>query len=322
MTYRLECQNSITGIVYDIVTLAGTISHQTSLGGQAGKLTVTLQQDPNGILEISCGSILRFLVDDIGVFYGYIFTMGRDATGIYQITAYDQMRYLKNKETYITSNQTASQVFERVCKDNFQDSQYKVIVPSSFIAPEYNHAGKTLYETIEYGIQQANINETKQYFVKDKFGVLQFTELSQEKTNLIIGDESLLTSYQYEISIDKETYNSVKIYRDNKKTGKREVWIEFDSSTQKQWGKLQTVIQAKEEQNEAQIKELANNYMKLYNRESQTMKLTALGRVELTAGSGFTFQLSDLAINQAMWITSATHTYENDYHTMSLDVYI
>ena len=322
MIYKLECQNSLTGTIYDVVTLAGTISHQTTLDGQPGKLTVSLQQDPNGILELVCGSILRFSVDDVGIFYGYIFTMGTDATGVYKITAYDQMRYLKNKETYITSNETASAVFGRVCKDNFQASQYKVIIPSTFIAPEYNHAGKALYETINYGIQYANVNEKKQYFVKDKFGVLQFTELGQEKTNLIIGDESLLTSYQYEISIDKNTYNSVKVYRDNEKTGKREVWIEFDSTTQKQWGKLQTVVQAKEEQNEAQIRELANNYMKLYNRETKTMKLTALGRPELVAGSGFTFQLEKLGINQAMWITSATHTYEKDFHTMQSEVFI
>lgn len=327
MTYEMLCQNALTGIVYDITTLAGNIQYQTQLGGQPGKLTFSTEQDPNNLLELVCGSIVTFSVDGEGIFYGYIFTMGTDATGVYKITCFDQMRYLKNEEVYTTSGMTADQIFLRVCKDNFpitppNPSRYKVITPSKFIVPEYFHDKKTLYSIIEYGIQRANIAETKQYFIKDKFGILLFTELEQEKTNLIIGERSLLTSYQYEISIDKNTYNTVKIVRDNETTGKRDVWIKFDSGKQKQWGKLQMVEKADKSLNEAQIRELADNLIKLRNRETKTMKLTALGDTRMVAGSGFMYELAKLNINQYMWITSATHTYEKDYHTMSLEVFI
>ena len=36
--------------------------------------------------------------------------------------------------------------------------------------------------------------------------------------------------YTYEKSIDKDVYNQVKLYRDNEKTGKRDVWIVKDSN--------------------------------------------------------------------------------------------
>lgn len=343
MNHELYCQNIKTGIVYDIISLAGDIQYQTQLGGQPGKLTFSVQQDPNNILEMVCGSIILFSVDGVGVFKGYIFTMGTDATGVYKITAYDQMRYLKNEEVYTTSDMTASQIFERICKDVYPGLRvstsgdtyrppslpYKVITPTTFVVPAYFHDRKTLYSIIEYGIDRTNIDEgekpvadRKHYYIKDKFGVLQFTELGQGLTNLIVGERSLLTSYQYEISIDKNTYNSVVIVRDNETTGKRDVWSAIDSGTQKQWGKLQMVQEADKGANEAQIAKKAEDLLRLRNRETKTMKLTALGVPELVAGRGFRFELEKLGIGQNMWITSATHNYEKDYHTMSLEVFI
>ena len=320
--YELYVQNSLTGTVYDIGTLAGTITHATYINGQPGKLSVTLLQDPNGILELVTGSILTFIVNDEGIFYGYIFELSTTEKGEYKITAYDQMRYLKNEETYLTSEMTASDIFLMICADNLQISKYEVVTPSSYISPDYDHVGKTLYEVAEYAIQYSNIYEEKQYFIKDKFGTLQFTELGQEKTNLILGDSSLVTSYDYKLSIDKETYNRVKIYRDNEEAGKRDVWIVFDSETEKQWGKLQMLEKASDDYNEAQIRQLAENYLKLYNRETKTLKINAFGIPQLIAGSGFTLQLERLGITQDFWIESATHTYSKDNHMMALEVSI
>jgi len=343
MTYELLIQNALTGTVYDITTLAGNIQYQTQLGGQPGKLTFSVQQDPNNLLQMVCGSVVRFTVDNIGVFYGFIFIMGTDATGVYKITAYDQMRYLKNEEVYTTSNMTASQIFELICRDVYPGVRvsvtgdtyrppalpYKIATPTTFIVPEYFHDRKTLYSIIEYGIDRTNIAEgekpvadRKSYFIKDNFGVLEFTELGQGLTNLIIGERSLLTSYQYEISIDKNTYNSVVIVRDNEATGRRDSWVAFHSGTQGQWGKLQTVQEADKNANEAQIAKMAKDLLALRNRETKTMKLTALGQVGLVAGSGFLFELEKLGIKQNMWITAATHNYGRDYHTMELSVFI
>lgn len=281
-----------------------------------------LQQDPNGVLEIKNGSVINFSVDDMPIFRGYVFTMGTDATGIYKITAYDQTRYLKNKAIYITANQTASQIFEQVCRDNFQNSRWEVVTPSVFVPPAYVHTEKTLYEVINYGLERTNIAEKQQYyFIKDKFGVLQFTNFNQELTNQIIGEGSLLTSYQFEVSIDKDTYNTIIIYQEDEKTGMQKPQITDPAESQKIWGRLQTVVKADTSLNEAQIREMGEQYLSYYNRETKTMKLTALGIPELVAGSGFIFQLDKLGISEKMWITSASHSYQENYHTMSLEVY-
>jgi len=335
MTYELYCTNReisediSTTTRFDVTTLAGTITHQTTLNGQPGKLTVTLQRDPNEKLRVACGNMLEFIVDGAGIFKGYVFTMDGEETGTYKILAYDQMRYLRNKEIYITSEMTASEIFEQICADNLQISQWEVVTPTSHVAPAYFHENKMLYEIIKYGIDQAIIHENDYYFVKDNFGTLQFTSLSKELTNLMIGDGSLLTGYTYEISIDKDTYNVIKGYVADEKKGSFSTWITKPVASQALWGKLQLLDKAPEGLNEAQLADRAEQLLKLHNRETKTLKLNIVGlagRVtdipKLIAGSGFNFQLERLGINQNMWVTSAVHNYEKDYHTASLEVFV
>lgn len=318
--YKLYIRDSNNGNLMDITNLASDIQYTTELNGQAGKLTFLVPQDPNNILTLSNGSNVAFYNDDKGIFYGYVFTLGTDKSNNYKVTCFDQLRYLKNEEVYVTQNQTASQIFEKICQDN--QIKYKIVTPTNYIPDPYLHDKKTLYAIIERGMQLANISDKKQYFIKDKFGELQWTELGKEKTNLVIGQESLLTDYQYEISIDSETYNNIKFVRDNKTTGKRDVWIFKDSNNQRRFGKLQYLEKADEEMNEAAIRDLGEKLLNLRNRETKTLKLDAIGVDELVAGSGFTFKLDKLNINEAMWIKSATHNYKDGIHTMTLEVFI
>jgi hypothetical protein len=320
MNLELYLQNSNDGTVYDISELATTIQVKKDIEGNAGKLTVLLQKDPRNLLKIANGSIISFIADRVGIFFGYVFTIGTDATQTYKITAYDQLRYLKNEEVYVTQNMSASYIFEKICMDN--QLRYQVKVPSNYIPSAYLHDKKTLYEIINRGRKLANIYENKQYYVTDEFGTLTWSELSYEKTNLIIGEQSLLTSYQYEKSIDSDTYNQIKIYRDNSTTGKRDVWIAKDSNNIKRWGKLQLLEKADENDTSTMIQETIQNYLKVKNRETQTLKLNALGVNELTAGKGFKFILDRENISQDMWIISSTHNYNKDTHTMELEVYI
>lgn len=320
MNLKLYLQNSNTGTVYDISDLASDIQIAKNIEGNAGKLTALLQKDPNNILQIANGSIVSFIADGVGIFFGYIFTIGTDAKETYKITAYDQLRYLKNEEVYVTKNLTASQIFEKICYDN--QLRYQIKVPSNYVPSAFLHDKKTLYDIINRGRKMANVYENRQYYITDEFGILTWSELSAEKTNLILGEGSLLTDYQYERSIDKDSFNQIKIYRDNQTSGKRDVWLAKDSNNLKRWGKLQYLQKADGNDTEAMIQETLQKLLKVKNRETQTLKLNALGVNELQAGKGFRFILNRENINQDMWIVSSTHNYNKDSHTMSLEVYI
>lgn len=320
MNIELYVQNSNTGKVYDISNIAEEIKVTSSIEGDAGKLTCILQKDPNNIAQIANGSIVSFVVDKTGIFFGYIFKIGTDADENYEITCYDQMRYLKNNEVYVTKNMTASQIFAKVCQD--YGLRYRVKVPSYYTPAAYVHDKKTLYQVIERGMHLADIYENAQYFIKDNFGTIEWSELSYEKTNIQLGGGSLLTSYKYEKSIDDDTYNQIKLYKEDKKKGKRDVWIVRDSNNIKKWGMLQFLEKADDNDNNAQIAQKAQNYLKAKNRETEKLSLTAEGINELVAGRGIKFVLPRENIDKWLWITSATHTYTKYEHTMDLEVAI
>lgn len=320
MKLELYLQNSNDGKVYDISNLSEEIQVTSELEGEAGKLTCILQKDPNDLLKIANGSIVSFIVDGTGFFFGYVFKAGTDSHENYKITCYDQLRYLKNSDVYTTSNMTASQIFEKVCQD--YGLRYKVKVPTSYIPEPYVHDNKTLYKIIKRGMDLASINDKAQYFIADRFGELTWSEFSYEKTNIQLGGGSLLTDFNYEKSIDDNTYNQIKLYRDNETTGKRDTWIVKDSDNIKRWGLLQFLEKADDDVNEAQIRETAQNYLKVKNTETETLKLEADGILELTAGRGLKFILERENIDKWMWIKSATHKFTKYKHTMDLEVVV
>ena len=320
MKLELYLQNSNTGKMYDISDIAGEVQVSSSITGEAGKLTCILQKDPNNLLQIANGSKVSFKVDGIGIFFGYVFMVGTDADENYKITCYDQMRYLKNSDIMATENMTASDIFAKVCQD--YELQYNIKVPTTYIPEPYMHTNKTLYSIIEHGMNEANIHDKKHYFIKDEFGVLTWSELQSEITDIQIGDGSLLLGYKYEKSIDSDTYNRVKVYRENKDAGKVESWTVYDSNNIARWGILQLLQKADDKLNEAQSRELAENYLYVKNRETEKLTLQANGVKELTAGKGIKFILERENIDKWMWIVSATHTFTKYQHTMELEVEI
>ena len=318
MNIEIIVQDSKSGIVYDISELVTHIKWETSLINQPGKLTFSYLEDEK--ISINEGSSLSFKVDGKGVFFGYIFKRGKKKDEKIPVTAYDQMRYLKNKDTYVLSNLTASQIFTTLCNDFRLSSE--VIDSSSYIVSPRVHDNKTLFEIIQHAIDETLINTGNWYMIKDNFGKLEFVSINSLKTDVFIGDKSLLIDFDYESSIDDDTYNQVKLI---KETNKREIYIVKDSGTIKQWGLLQYFEKMDEKANPAQIKARADMILKLKNRATKKLKLECLGDLKVSAGSGVVLGISDLEkegipINQYFMVVGCTHTFKNDLHTMQLEV--
>lgn len=302
---------------FDVSNLVENLQYSTVLM-EAGKLTFNLHKDPNNFKAFN-GSKVQFTRDGEGIFLGNIFKMGTDATDIYKIVAYDQMRYLKYEDVLFVNDITVSDLFVKICTI-FQIPNYKVVTPCSYKVPKKVYKGN-LMDVLKEQIRFANYAEKKQYFIRDNFGVLEFNEYSNCMTNLVIGDGSLLTSYQYEIGIDSNTYNQLVFYKEDGQSKKLIKRIEKDSGTQKRWGVLQKVFEMPENQNEEQLSETAKKYLGYYNVESRTFKLSALGVDGINAGNGIIGKIEKLNTNMNMLVTAATHNYTKDMHSMELDVW-
>lgn len=325
--YSLQILRKSDNSLIDISTLVGDITHTTSMIDNPGKLTFFVQKDPNGVIStIQNGDKIFFKKGGktpVGIFCGYVFSVGFDATEVFKITAYDSIRYLKNEDNMLIKNMTVSQIFEKICVEN--QIPYRIVTPINYIPAAKIYTGKTLYSILKECIQKAEVDAWQnrqtsvKYIIRDNYGTLELISADNLLTNIIIGEQSLLCSYQYETSIDKGTYNSIKLVKKRKDTNSI-TYLQKDDNSIKNWGILQKVFQADENMNEAQAKEYANNLLKAYCKETKTLSLSALGVMGMNAGIGFKLNIPSLGKQVNMYILEATHKYTNDFHTMDLTV--
>ena len=283
-----------------------------------GKLVFKVLKDSK--LNFSEGSAVRLTVDGQKVFYGFVFTGSRDKGGMIEVTAYDQLRYLKNKDTYLYENKTASELLKMLALDfklqtgEIEDSVYKI--------PSRVEENTTLFDMIENALDLTLQNTKEMFVLYDDFGKLTLKNISsmlvKKGEGYLLIDEESGENYEYSSSIDSDTYNKVKLTYDNDKSGKREVYIAQDGGNINGWGILQYYDTLKEGEN-GQAK--ADALLKLYNAKTRKLKLTnVFGDCNVRAGSmvAVKLDLGDITVNNFMLVEKAVHTFKLDEHFMEL----
>ncbi len=321
MNIEMIVQNTNDGKAYDISDIVSGIKCDSEMQDNPGKLTFTIN-NVDGINYVSEGSPVSFKVDGHKVFWGYIFKISKSKSYEVNITAYDQLRYLKSKDTYVTSGLTCDGIFKKICSDYSIVS--KVLHTSNYVLPSRVNDNKTLAEIIQYAFDKTLIDTGDWFMMRDNFGTLEHINVWENRTNLVIGDQSLLNDYNYESSIDDDTYNQVKLVKENKDTKKREIYIVKDSSTINKWGVLQYFEKVDESMNSAQITERANMLLKHYNKPTKSLKLDCIGDLRVTPGCGVVLLIKDLEsevpYNKYVIVDKVSHSFENNSHMMSLEV--
>lgn len=316
MEIELLIQDNQIGTIYDASTLAKTITWTGQVAGQAGKLQFDIVRD--GTLQFYEGSPVRLKVDGRGFFFGWVVSKTRRDSEITTVTALDQLWYMKNADTYVFEDMTASDIFQNVCAD-FRLTA-KVVHPSGFILPAKVYDGKSIADIVQDAIDLTLVNTREWYMIRDNYGTLEFLDMAKLKTNLILGDASLMTHYNYQTSIEQDTYNQIKLVKDNNDGEKRDVYIAMDSSTIDRWGLLQYYETVDEQANEKQIEERADQLLLLKNRVERKLSLDALGDWRVMPGNGIWVEtaLDDVVLSRYMIVHKCSHKLENQKHTMSV----
>ena len=284
----------------------------TERTGSAGKLTCKFVND--SALDIKEGNAIRLKKDGANVFYGFIFTIKRTESETVSITAYDQLRYLKNKDTY-TYTKKASDLIKTIASDF--GLQVGSIADTGYTIPSRIEDKQTLFDIIKNALDLTLTNTKKMYVFYDDFGKLTLKELEDMKVNILIDSETG-QSFEYSSSIDSKTYNQIKLVYDNKDTGKRDVYITKDSAHINEWGLLQYLDTIQKGEN-GQSK--ADALLKLYNAKTKSLSVkNAFGDIRIRAGSMLIVQLdlADVKLKNWMLVESCTHTFKDSEHWMSL----
>lgn len=289
------------------------ISWSTERKGSPGKLEFTVVRDE--IINISEGDPVRLCVDSRNLFYGFIFTLKTDKNQSISVTAYDQIRYLKNKDTYVYANKTASEFVRMVANDyglccgSIEQTGYKI---ESRV--EDNTA---LIDMIQNALDLELTNRKVMYILYDDCGKLILKSLERMKTTVII-DEETGENYDYSSSIDSQTYNQIKLTYENDETKKRDIYIAKDGSHINEWGLLQYCDTLQEGEN-GQAK--ADALLSLYNSKTRNLKISnALGHTDIRAGSMVVVKMDlvGIKVQNYMLVESCKHMFKENEHRMDL----
>ena len=310
-------QNNVTGDAFDVTTLCAGAKWSTKRSGSPASLELTVIVDDS--VTWTHGGIVALKDGNTGIFYGYVVKIRQKETGQVEVTAYDQTWYLKkNKETYVFTGKRADQILTQIAADfglkcgSLENTGYAI--------PSMIEDGQTLFDIVLKALDHTLINSGKMFVLWDNFGKLTLTDVETAKLDLFVGDGSLATGFTYESEIDSEAYNKIKLVKDNKKTGKRDVYIFQDSKNMTLWGILQDYEVVDEDMNEAQIKKRGGQMLELYNRPKRSFSVSAIADLSVRAGRALYIGIGAVGVKSFFIVEEATHDLLKETMSLKLKV--
>lgn len=291
------------------------ISLEWDRKGTPGKLKFSVIKDE--VISFQEGDAVKLTVDGTDMFYGFIFTKNRSGKSPYLIecTAYDQLRYFKNKDTYVYANKKASEVIKMIAEDF--GLRVGALEDTGHVIASRTEDNTTLFDIAQNALDETLQAKTKLYVLYDNCGALTLKNIENMKLNLLI-DADTIGNYSYTSTIDGQTFNQVKITFENSDTGARDVYITKDSSNINRWGLLQytdTVELATSGIAKAEA------LLKLYNTKTRSLSISdALGDTRVRAGCSVIVKLGlgDINVQSYLLVEQVQHSFKHNQHLMDL----
>lgn len=289
------------------------ITWTTGRTGTPGQLDFTVVKD--NIINFQEGNRVQLKVDGIPVFLGFVFKKKRNKDGLIQVTAYDQLRYFKNKDIYIYENKTASELLKMIAGDfslfigDIDDTGYNIE-----LRVEDN---ETLFDIMGNALGLTLYNTREMYVLYDDFGKLALKNIGSMKVPLMITEGSA-EDFDYETGIDSDVYNKVKIVYEDSETKNREVFVTKDDENIKKWGVLQ-FYETVDSRQKGQA--TAEAVLELYNHKKRALSINnAIGDLRVRAGCMLPIflNLGDIVTNNWLIVEKCKHKFKDNEHTMDL----
>jgi hypothetical protein len=302
----------VKGKQYDISELVYRLSFKDNLNDGCGKLEFTYK---NQDMDITNGSVVSFIYDASNIFYGYVFRVNKNKDNDISVTAYDQLRYCKFRDTVVISGDTVTTLVVKMCstfklkKGTLTETGYKLATDVK--------DDTTWLDIIYSGIKETKKNKGKQYVLRDEYGVICIRNTEDLQLNLILGDKSLVYDFTYDKTIDDKTYNQIKLRLPGNGESDSKFITQKDDDSISRYGVLQ-YYEMLYNTNSSQAKEEAEELLKLYNREAETLTLSCLGDTRVRAGTSFYGKIEDIGYNKRLIVRSVTHNYL-PIHTMEVE---
>lgn len=264
--------------------------------------------------DIKEGNNVTLIINGKKLFFGFIFTKKQDRDLILDVTAYDQIRYLKNKDYLVYENKTAKELIQMIAQNyhlrvgKLMDTKYKLSKIEDNV---------TLLDMIQNALDETMMNTDKLYVLYDEVGALTLKDMSSMVCNQCMIAIDTTENYSYQSTIDSGVYNQVKLRYDNKDK-KNTDFFDQDINSINKWG----ILQLYEKINNPDIGDVkVKLLLKKYNKEVKTLSVTGvIGHRLVRAGSYVPvfFDSGEVKIQNYLLVEKVTHKFNSKEHKMDL----
>jgi hypothetical protein len=299
----------------DITDLVAQLTIKTTMEAQPGVLNMTAIGDG---FEYILGSMVQVYTGDRSVFDGFIFSVTTTRAKTVQVVAYDVLRYLKGKDTYVfNGGVTASDIFKTVCKRLELETGTIDTATWKQRPDAYENAGG--FDVIRDAIEDALAHEKVFYVLIPEGRKIHFRDITKLQTDIIIDEENGEIDYQHNANIDEEVYDQFKVLADDSKQ-----WKTYRNDAHvRQWGMLQYSQKFGSPVRDKDLPRLLEKLAQIYDRPKQRLTLTCFGDWNVRAGAGVHVRFSSFRNfdnGQGYYVRECTHTVTNARHEMNVDL--
>lgn len=296
--------------------IEGDVTWDTERSGSPGKVTFNVMGD----VPITEGDLVTLTYGDKKVFVGYIFDRKIDKSGVISVTAYDQLKYWNNTDTYVFENIKASEVIKRIAKD--YGMSIGTIEDTGVVIPSIVEDNQTLTDIAHNALDKTVAASKNVYVFYDDCGKLALKSLDSMRTNLLLC-ESTVGDYSFTSSIENDVYNQIVLYHEDSETKQRQYFTASSQNSIRQWGLLRKTEKLDQIRSKEDAQALANLYLAIYNKKVRKLSVSdAFGRPDIRAGTlvPVVMKVGDVNLRNYMLVEKASHTWSNGKYVMNLDL--
>ena len=202
--YQIFIANN--GKIYQPV-IKGKVTIKWERGFRAGILEFDVVKDET--IDYQEGNPVSFSIDGKTVFKGYVFKKTRDKRQVISTVCYDQIRYLKSRDTYQYSSKSMSDLLKQICSD--RNLQVGEIEDTSYKIPKRLEKNQEYLNMVKVANDITLSQTGKIYTLFDDCGKISLKSADKMIVNCPISYDNIV-DFSYETSIDDGTYNRVVVY--------------------------------------------------------------------------------------------------------------
>lgn len=209
----------------------------------------------NGMLDFLEGAPVCLLADGQPVFKGRVFAKRRRQPELIAVRAYDQLRFLQNRDCCSFRDFTPADLLKRVGAE--MGLELGRLADCGLRLPARSFDNRRYLDMLAAVLQEVYLAKGRRYFVFDEAGLVCLQSCWDLRVNIML-TENCLGGWEYATSVDEGVCNRVKVIYEDKRKGQRWQFLAENAERIGDWGPLQLVSKSADaqEQTQARAREL------------------------------------------------------------------